>query len=89
MQQFKFVIAKYVVMKGLEINFVKNERKRVRAKCKKKCSWKLFVSIDSSNDTFTVKSYHRHYNCGRLNKIYFTISLLQSNLSLIYTKIKV
>ena len=75
-QQFRFAITKYVVMKGLEINFVKNERKMVSAKCKKKCSWKLFASIDSSNDTLTVKSYHRHYNCDRVNKIYFIISLL-------------
>ena len=89
MQQFRFAIAEYVVMKGLEIIFVKNERKRVSARCKKKCSCKLFALIDNSNDTFTIKFYHRHHNCGRVNKIYFTISLFQSNLSLIYTKIKV
>ena len=88
MQQFRFAIAKYVVMKGLQINFVKKERKRVRAKCKKKYSWRLFALINNFNDSFTVKSYHRHHNCGRVNKIYFTISLLQFNLSLIYMKIK-
>ena len=88
MQQFRFAIDKYAVMKGLKINFVKNERKKVTARCKKKCSWMLFASINSSNDTLTVKFYHRHHNCGRVNIIYFIISLFQSNLSLIYTKIK-
>ena len=89
MQQFRFAIAKYIVIKDLEINFVKNKRKKMKARCKKKCSCRLFASIDNSNDTFIIKSYHRHHNCGRVNKIYFIISLLQYNLSLIYMKIKV
>ena len=88
MQQFRFVVAKYAVIKGLETRFVKNERKMVKARCKKKYPWKLFASIDNSNDTFIVKTYHQHDNCGRVNKFYFTLSLLQFNLSLIYTKIK-
>ena len=88
MQQFRLAIDKYAVMKGLDIYFVQNERKRVRIRCKEKYPWKLFVSIDNSNDTFINKTYHRHHNCGRVNGINFTISLLQSNLSLIYMKIK-
>lgn len=75
-------------MKGLEIHFVKNERKMVRVRCKEKCPWRLFALVDNSNDKFIVKTYNRHHNYRRVNKIYFTIILFQSNLFLIYTKIK-
>ena len=32
MQQFKFTIVKYDVIKGLDIRFVKNEKKKVKVR---------------------------------------------------------
>ena len=50
------------------VHFVKNEGKRVRAKCKDNCPWVLFASYENNHDTFVVKTYNHKHNCTRENR---------------------
>ena len=67
-QRFRFAVAKYIVMKGLGVNFIKNEGKKFRAKCKDKYLWVLFASYENNCDTLIIKTYKHKHNCTRVNK---------------------
>lgn len=66
--QFRYAVSKYAVMKGLGVKFVKNEAERVRAKCKTGCPWVLFASIEKIDGTFIIKRYEGRHRCTRVDK---------------------
>ncbi|KAL4290229.1 hypothetical protein GQ457_14G012310 [Hibiscus cannabinus] len=66
--QFKEVVRKYSVAKGLKLNFVKNEPNRTRVCCKGNCPWLIFASHDSRYDCYVLKTYNPIHKCYRSNK---------------------
>ncbi|KAH6795249.1 hypothetical protein C2S52_005726 [Perilla frutescens var. hirtella] len=60
-------LAKYAIMKGLQIHFIKNDQVRVRAGCMEKCPWKFLASKNGHNNNFTVKTYVPNHKCHRKN----------------------
>ena len=91
--QFRYAVAKYAVMKGKGVHFVKNEPHRVRAHCKKKCPWVLFVGTNKQEGVFIVKTYHPKHSCTResRNKMATSnfLSILLKNVIVTHPKIKI
>ncbi|KAG6390665.1 hypothetical protein SASPL_148403 [Salvia splendens] len=66
-QECRDALAKYAIMKGLQIHYIKNDQVRVRAECMEKCSWKFLASKNSHNNDFVVKTYVPNHKCYRKN----------------------
>ncbi|KAH6792134.1 hypothetical protein C2S52_002611 [Perilla frutescens var. hirtella] len=66
-QECRDALAKYAIMKGLQIHFIKNDQVRVRAGCMEKCPWKFLASKNGHNNNFTVKTYVPNHKCHRKN----------------------
>lgn len=56
-QECRDALAKYAIMKGLQIHYLKNDQVRIRVRCTKKCPWTFLASKDSHNTDFTMKTY--------------------------------
>jgi len=54
------------VLNGKEVKFVKNDQKKVRAICKKKCGFLIMVSRIGGRQTFRVKTLVGRHKCGRV-----------------------
>ena len=64
--QFREALAKYAVLKGVDIKLRPNETGRVRGKCKSVgCKWFISGSIDGNT---TVKTYNLVQSCWRTNR---------------------
>ncbi|KAG6407872.1 hypothetical protein SASPL_130872 [Salvia splendens] len=66
-QECRDALAKYAIMKGLQIHYIKNDQVRVRAECMEKCPWKFLASKNSHNNDFVVKTYVPNHKCYRKN----------------------
>ncbi|KAH6775790.1 hypothetical protein C2S52_013351 [Perilla frutescens var. hirtella] len=66
-QECRDALAKYAIMKGLQIHFIKNDQVRVSAGCMEKCPWKFLASKNGHNNNFTVKTYVPNHKCHRKN----------------------
>lgn len=66
-QECRDALAKYAIMKGLQIRFIKNDQVKIRAECMEKCPWKFLASKNSHNNDFVVKTYVPNHKCYRKN----------------------
>ncbi|XP_042018886.1 uncharacterized protein LOC121766685 [Salvia splendens] len=66
-QECRDALAKYAIMKGLQIHYIKNDQVRVRAECMEKCPWKFLASKNSHNNDFVVKTYVPNHKGYRKN----------------------
>ncbi|XP_027905924.1 uncharacterized protein LOC114165520 [Vigna unguiculata] len=65
-KDFKHALIEHSVLNGKEIKFVKNDYKRVRVVCKKKCGFLIMVSKVGGSQTFRVKTLVGSHRCGRV-----------------------
>ena len=66
-REFKEALKNYAIVNGKPVKPSKNERKRVRAKCKHPCRWFVFASTVNclgTNDLVVKSIYDKHENCG-------------------------
>ena len=56
LKDFKHALMEHSVLNGKEVKFVKNDHKRVRAVCKRKCGLLIMVSKVGGKQTFRVKT---------------------------------
>ena len=57
--QFKEVVAKYVVFRGVALRLRPNKPHRVRVTCEKEnCNWYILRSLDGNTKDFTIKTYN-------------------------------
>ena len=54
------------MLNGKEVKFVKNDHKRMRAVCKRKCGFLIMVSKVGGKQTFRVKTLVGGHKCGRV-----------------------
>lgn len=66
--QFKFAISKYTVIKGVGLKFVRNEGVRVRVQCISSCPWTIYASIERNDNNFMIKTYNPDYKCYRVSR---------------------
>lgn len=57
LSEFKKGILEHSVLNGREIEFVKNDKTRVRMKCKHRCGWEILVSRVGKTHTYMLKTY--------------------------------
>ncbi|XP_072066824.1 uncharacterized protein [Arachis hypogaea] len=66
MAQFKKSLKDMFVFEGKELEYIKNEKHKVRAKCAEKgCSWLILTSWNSQELCFQVKTYVKEHTCGK------------------------
>jgi len=64
-KQFKETINKYASTRRVNIDFIKNDKVRVRAKCKaKNCDWLIYAARDNKTDLFLVKTFKDEHTCS-------------------------
>ena len=64
-QEFKNAIKNYVVGIGFNVRLVKDDRIRVRVKCKHKCPFVIYCAKRKSVATWQIMTYNDEYICGR------------------------
>ena len=65
-KDFKQTLMEHGVLNGKEVQFVKNDQKRVRVVCKKRCGFLIMVSKVVGRQTFQVKTLVGRHKCGRV-----------------------
>ncbi|RYQ97179.1 hypothetical protein Ahy_B08g093194 [Arachis hypogaea] len=66
MAQFKQAFKDMFVFEGKELEYIKNEKHRVRAKCAEEgCLWLILTSWNSQKLCFQIKTYVKEHTCGR------------------------
>lgn len=66
LNEFKDAIREWFILNGKEMNFLKNDKLRVRVECKTKCGFLTHVSKVGHKQTFTMKTWNGAHNCGRV-----------------------
>ena len=66
LKDFKQALMEHSVLNGKEVKFVKNDQKRVRAICKKKCGFLMMANKVGDRETFQIKTLVGRHRCGRV-----------------------
>ncbi|XP_010682934.3 uncharacterized protein LOC104897696 [Beta vulgaris subsp. vulgaris] len=65
-EMFKEMVNKYAVYAGYSVRWIRSEnKKKMEAKCKMGCEWKVYASWDGQKKSFMVKSVHDQHTCDR------------------------
>ncbi|CAL2230711.1 unnamed protein product [Prunus armeniaca] len=75
--ELKKAIREYAIVQGRNVKLVKNDNKRIQAKCAghMKCPFILFASkIDRDEQTFSIKTLSSEHECTRVDKLKYTNS---------------
>ncbi|XP_016647397.1 PREDICTED: uncharacterized protein LOC103334793 [Prunus mume] len=75
--ELKEAIREYAIVQGRNVKLVKNDNKRIQAKCAghTKCPFILFASkIDRDEQTFSIKTLPLEHECTRVDKLKYTNS---------------
>ncbi|KAL2896876.1 Lactotransferrin [Bienertia sinuspersici] len=68
--EFKKAVTNYSVRIGRDLQYSRNDAKRVGVKCKvENCSFYIWTSLESCKKTFIVKTLKPQHNCGRVAHI--------------------
>ena len=70
--ELKEAIREYAIVQGRNVKLVKNDNKRIQAKCVgyMKCPFILFASkIDKDEQTFAIKTLSLDHECNRVDKL--------------------
>jgi len=66
LKDFKQALMEHSVLNGKEFKFVKNDQKREKVVCKKKCGFLIMVNMVGGRQTFKVKTLVGHHKYGRV-----------------------
>jgi len=66
LQLFKAALKDYTIHLGREIKMVKNDNRRVRAKCANlDCNWEIYCASSSITNSYQIKIFREEYTCPR------------------------
>jgi hypothetical protein len=69
LKTFKNAVREYNIALGRVFRWVKNDKERVRAKCRQEdCPWEIFCSWSKVNLSFQVKTFETEHSCCRVFK---------------------
>ncbi|KAH1209768.1 hypothetical protein GmHk_15G044202 [Glycine max] len=64
--EFKSALREYSIFIGREFRWKKNDKQRVRAKCKKACcDWEIYCAKNEHKNCFQIKSFKHEHKCCR------------------------
>lgn len=64
-QLFRKAMVKWNVIRGHDIKYLKTENKRITAKCKYNCGWRIHASPIGDTSTFQIKNFISEHSCGK------------------------
>ncbi|KAI5324399.1 hypothetical protein L3X38_033472 [Prunus dulcis] len=68
-------IKEHAIIHGREVKLIKNDKRRVQAKCVEDCSFQVYGSkIDIKEGTFAIKDLSLDHECGMVDKLRYTTS---------------
>ncbi|CAL9014767.1 unnamed protein product [Prunus brigantina] len=68
-------IKELAIIEAREVKLIKNDNRRVQAKCVKGCSFQVYGSrINREEGTFAIKTLSLEHQCGRVDKLRHTTS---------------
>ncbi|XP_012831102.1 PREDICTED: uncharacterized protein LOC105952133 [Erythranthe guttata] len=67
-QLFRKAMVRWNVLRGHAITYIKNENKKITAKCKQDCGWRIHASPIGNTSTFQIKSFISEHKCGRVHE---------------------
>lgn len=70
LQSFKTAVKDYNIHLGREIKWMKNDKTRVRSKCKQHqcCNWEIYCSWSEMHKCFQIKTFVSEHTCDRVLK---------------------
>ena len=64
MQVFRDAVVEWNVRRSCDIRWIRNERKRMLAKCRRKgCDWRIFASPMQGKSTLQIKTFNSTHTC--------------------------
>ncbi|KAH7846311.1 hypothetical protein Vadar_012400 [Vaccinium darrowii] len=63
--QFRDAVKEYSIKHGKKIKFLKSDREKVRAVCKKGCPWECYASYVSADQLYRIKTHTSQHKCIR------------------------
>ncbi|KAJ1397079.1 Transposase, MuDR, plant [Sesbania bispinosa] len=66
LREFKDAILEHFVLNGREVKFVKNDKVRVKLRCKQACEFLALVSKVGGSSTYRMKTLVPTHTCGRV-----------------------
>ncbi|KAH7856141.1 hypothetical protein Vadar_033196 [Vaccinium darrowii] len=62
---FRDAVKEYAIKHGKQIKFLKSDREKVRAVCKKGCPWEIYASYVPADALYRIKTYISQHTCTR------------------------
>ncbi|KAH7834888.1 hypothetical protein Vadar_020699 [Vaccinium darrowii] len=62
---FRDAVKEYAIKHGKQIRFLKSDREKVRAVCKKGCPWEIYASYVPTDALYRIKTYISQHTCTR------------------------
>ncbi|KAH7832980.1 hypothetical protein Vadar_001984 [Vaccinium darrowii] len=62
---FRDAVKEYAIKHGKQIGFLKSDREKVRAVCKKGCPWEIYASHVPADALYRIKTYISQHTCTR------------------------
>ncbi|KAH7859402.1 hypothetical protein Vadar_000654 [Vaccinium darrowii] len=63
--QFRDAVKEYAIKHGKKIKFLKSDREKVRAVCKKGCPWECYASYVPADQLYRIKTHTPQHKCIR------------------------
>nr|XP_027191059.1 uncharacterized protein LOC101498519 [Cicer arietinum] len=70
-EEFKEAMTTYAIHNGRDLKFIKNDKLRVRVKCKKGCEWFAYCAKLPDEDTWQLRKLVDTHSCNREYKVKF------------------
>ncbi|KAK8957245.1 hypothetical protein KSP39_PZI001276 [Platanthera zijinensis] len=64
-EEFKDAVTTYAVHTGVGLKLTKNDKSRVRFKCKEGCNWEIYAAPVKNQDTWEVRTIIDKHTCSR------------------------
>ncbi|XP_060178268.1 uncharacterized protein LOC132608224 [Lycium barbarum] len=61
--EFRDAVTKYALQRGVQLEKFVNEPKKVRVRCRDRCPWLLYASLDKKTNDFMIKTYNPKHRC--------------------------
>jgi len=67
LEPFKQGLKDFNIQQGRDFKWVKNDRVRVRARCKEEnCKWEIYCAFHNARHSYQIKTFKREHTCGRV-----------------------
>lgn len=73
-ETLKWAIKEYAIKHRRDVKLVKNDKKRIRARCQSDCSWQLYAAVEVDGKAYKIKTYNNGHTCRLSYKSEYVIA---------------